>query len=84
VSDIGLAGYAILITFEKAGFHVPDFNNDYAEQVAVGLEAYMSALYPVLAQGHWQEAIELSESASEQAVEVAKSFDVQHWFHSGY
>ncbi|WP_231420786.1 hypothetical protein [Sphingomonas sp. Leaf205] len=84
VSDIARAGFALLLTYEKAGFKVPDLEHEYAEQVAVGLEAYFSTLMPLLAQGHDMEALSVSGEASGQAQGAASSFDVRYWFHGTY
>lgn len=84
VSDIASSGLALLLTYEKAGFYVPDLDHEYAEQVAVGLEAYFSTLIPLMGQGHVMEAMTVSEVASEDAQRAASSHDPRYWFHGTY
>lgn len=80
-TDIARAGLAVLLTFQKAGFEVPRLQCQYAEQVAVGLEAYFAALIQMLRQGHYTEAKASSQSASEHAMQVGQRFNTQEWFY---
>lgn len=81
--DIARAGMSLLLTYEKAGFHVPNFPQGlYAENVAVGLESYFSGLVQLISQGHISEAKGWSQSASSSAEAAARNLNVQEWFYS--
>lgn len=84
VADIARSGLAVLVSFDKNGFKVPHLEVTYAEQVAIGLEAYFSILLPLLANGHPHEAILASDSASQEAEQAASAFDARGWFHSTF
>ena len=84
-SDIARDGAALLVTFEKAGFKVPVFHGGYAEQVAVGLEAYFSSLVPLMRQQHIAEAKNLAPGAAQRAVSMAKTFKPEsEWFYPDF
>lgn len=84
VSDIVRAGDAILLSFAKAGFHVPRLDVQYYEQAAVGQEAYFASLVQLLGRGHIDEARLAAPTASEQAALEAARLNIQHWFISDF
>jgi hypothetical protein len=81
--DIARAGMSVLLSFQKAGFTVPNFSNQqYSENVAIGLEAYFSAILQLIADGHIDEAKQVAIGASSRAEQLASAFNGQSWFHS--
>ena len=84
VSDIVRAGDAIMLSFAKAGFHVPTLDVPYNEQVAVGQETYFAGLIQLLGRGHIDEAVLASSAASEEAVQAAAMMNPHAWFSAGY
>jgi hypothetical protein len=82
VSDIVRAGDAILLSFAKAGFHVPEFDVPYNEQIAIGQEAYFASLIQLLGRGHIDEAKMASVPASQAAARAALLMNPQEWFSS--
>lgn len=85
LSDIARDGIALLVSFEKAGFQVPVFHGGYAEQVAVGLEAYFSSLVPFMRQQHISEARALAPDAAQRAVSTANTFKPEsEWFNPDF
>jgi len=84
ITDLTSIGDAVLLSFNKRGFTVPHFADRFAECAAVGMESYFALLIPLLRQGHYDEARDISASASEHAESVAEQFDPSNWFLSPY
>lgn len=85
ITDLSSAGVAVLLSFEKAGFSVPDFPATfYAEQVCRGIEHYLATLIPLLTQGHFEQAKECSLAISNVSVNIARDSAEQNWFTQTY
>jgi hypothetical protein len=80
ISDIVRAGDAVLLSFAKAGFHVPTLDAPHEEQIAVGQEAYFACLIQLIGRGHFDEAILTAATASEEAMLAASSMHPRDWF----
>ncbi|WP_417323161.1 hypothetical protein [Erythrobacter aureus] len=73
LADVVRDGASLLLTFEKAGFHVPDFFSlDLVHQRAACLHAYLDVVMPLLRDGHGQEARKLAFDASRNAEKAAR------------
>lgn len=85
ITDLSIAGFAVLLSFEKAAFAVPAFSSDlYADQVCRGLEHYLATMIPLLSQGHAEQAKEGSQDVSNMAETVARSSNHEQWFTNKY
>ena len=84
IDDIARASLSTLLTFEKAGFHVPDLNFEFSEQIAVGASNYFEILLDLLRHGHFEEALTLAPSACKQAESEANTFEPRSWFYNIY
>lgn len=74
---------SIFITLEKEGFPVlrsPD-KLDVASYL-VGVQAYFSTLYPLVRDGHFEEAEDLANEVAATLVEQMRSFDPRNWLYS--
>lgn len=80
---IVLDGTSLLISFEKAGFAVPLLETGEAERVAVGLEHYFSRIYPLIRDGHEQDARNCSTNFAESARRAALTFQPSNWWTAG-
>ena len=67
-------GVSLLLSFEKEGIAVPQFNaaNPYA--AAVGLEQYFSVISPLIRDGHIQEMREAAPDLAKAADQVCHNF----------
>jgi hypothetical protein len=78
-------GLALLVSFEKSGFSVPNFETREAERIAVGMEHYFTVIAPMLRAGHVEEAKGLAVSLSEAAEQRAVTFQTNKWWtHNDY
>lgn len=74
---------SIFITLEKEGFPVlrsPDKLD--TESYLVGAQSYFSTLYPLVRDGHFDEAEKLAEEVVSALVQQMRSFDPRNWLYS--
>ncbi|AJA08490.1 hypothetical protein SKP52_07855 [Sphingopyxis fribergensis] len=74
---------SVFLTLEKEGFPVlrcPDVLN--AENYLVGVQGYFSTLYPLIRDGHFDEAEGLASDVAAGLVEQMRSFNPRNWLYS--
>ena len=71
---------ALLISFGKMGFAVPEFATSEGERIAVGLEYYFVTMSSLLRQGHADVAQEKAAEISQNAESLARNFDLNKWW----
>jgi hypothetical protein len=72
-------GQSLLISFAKAGLSIPRFNTNSAEQVLIGQQEYLSALCPLIRDGHLEDIEAIAAEVAKRAEEVALGFDKGNW-----
>lgn len=82
LNDVIQTGLAVLISFEKAGFAIPDLDFEHSEQMAIGLDAFLSPVIQLLNLGHIDEAKALSPELSSSSMDTGRQFNTQLWFQS--
>jgi hypothetical protein len=75
-------GAALLMSFQKNGFSVPNYQTTEAERVAIGMEHYFQVIAPMLRAGHIDEAKALSVSLAQEADRRSASYQPNDWWTS--
>jgi hypothetical protein len=84
LTDVTRDGISTLYLFAEQGLATPQFSTNRAEKIAIGLEAYFSAMIPLLRDGHIERALVYAPDASERAQREAVSFNLQNWTDDPY
>lgn len=79
LTDVCRDGSSLLMLFAQQGIHTPRFNTDEAERVAIGMEAYFSAMFTLLRDRHIDLAIAQSPAISDRAENEAATFNYEDW-----
>ena len=75
-------GWALLVSFEKNGFAIPQFQTREAERIAVGMEHYFTVIAPMIQAGHIDEAKQMSAALSKASEWRASDFKPEQWWTS--